>query len=517
LIFHHDALRMQFFKDENDKWAQINGSTNGNYYLFDEFTLPSDNEDLIKSSLIDHGSLLKSKLGFIKEPLIGVGLYHDKSMDGGFLLLCIHHLIIDLVSWRILFEDIENLLIQYRSGQKLHIQDKTDSYQYWMESQILHVEHGKVNGQSEYWQQQLKLPADLIPLINPNGCNNYGVSKSISFELTEFETSEVQRGMNGVNKIETNAFLLSAFSRALNLVFSNENTRILLEGHGRENSIESIDVSRTIGWFTSMYPFNLIHDEDNVYLALKTQNNLQQIVENGSGFGLLNYLSNETFYEFVKPQISFNYWGDFTIGEKENSKNQENRIFQLSNYEHGNDCHESLDLYADIDVSGRKKDGCIQMTIQFSPQRIDPIKIEELSQEFKRQIIALSEALIRFDKRIYYPNEFNYKNLSFDQLNELHHQIGPIDEILSLGPMQKGLYYHALQERDSCTYFVQISCELNGQLILDNFKSAFYELVNRHDALRTIFRNDIIEEPLQIIRKKCDVDFRFIDLSYLDD
>jgi non-ribosomal peptide synthase protein (TIGR01720 family) len=162
-----------------------------------------------------------------------------------------------------------------------------------------------------------------------------------------------------------------------------------LEGHGRENSIESIDVSRTIGWFTSMYPFNLQHNNDFVHLALITQNNLQQIIENGSGFGLLHYLSNESFNDFVKPQISFNYWGDFTIGDKVNSKNQENRQFKLSNFEHGNDCHEALDLYADIDVSGQKKDGCIQMTIQYSPLRIDPLKIQDLSQEFKRQIIAL--------------------------------------------------------------------------------------------------------------------------------
>lgn len=103
--------------------------------------------------------------------------------------------------------------------------------------------------------------------------------------------------------------------------------------------------------------------------------------------------------------------------------------------------------------------------------------------------------------------------MSFEQLKVLQDNYGPIEEIYKLGPMQQGLHYHAISEPNSYSYFVQISYELEGQLNLQSLKSAFIEIVKRHGVLRTVFRTDLKEEPLQIVLESQKVDFRHIDLS----
>jgi len=119
------------------------------------------------------------------------------------------------------------------------------------------------------------------------------VSKRLGFSLSKQETKLLQQGMNAKNKVETDAILLAALSRALKATFGVEKVRVLLEGHGREEYLEKTDISRTVGWFTSMYPFVLSSKQETIESVLLLQDSLAQVPDKGVGYGLLRYLSNE--------------------------------------------------------------------------------------------------------------------------------------------------------------------------------------------------------------------------------
>src|SRR5690606_9134865 len=98
---------------------------------------------------------------------------------------------------------------------------------------------------------------------------------------------------------------------ALETVFGLNKALIALEGHGRENIGTDIDVSRTIGWFTTVYPvlLDLQHHEDIIRQLVAVKEVLHRVPNKGIGYGILRYLSGKDYN--LQPQLSFNYLGDF--------------------------------------------------------------------------------------------------------------------------------------------------------------------------------------------------------------
>ena len=514
LIAHHDVLRMRYQKTDDGSWEQYNGGLQGDYYVFEEATLPSDtNNDKANKAIFfeQQGTDLKQRIGFRKGLLVGVGLYHDKEQNESHLLFSIHHMVIDLVSWRILFEDIEILLEQYRKGKKLSLPEKTDSYRYWMEQNVAYAEGHLLDRQRKYWEDKQIQPVENISVKNPNGSNSFRLSKRVGFTLSQQETALMQQGMNGANKVETNALLLSSLSRALKEVFDVSSVRVLLEGHGREEYLEKIDISRTVGWFTSMYPFVLDGKQESVESILLLQDALGQVPDKGVGYGLLRYVSKQLLPKMEDAQVTFNYLGDFTREEKDIIASQS--TFSYSEYGHGLDVHEDLERESELEVSGQSQNGCLQMSIQFSAARMDESKMQQLAQSYKAQLLTISQELSQYDKTLQLPGSFTYKGLTLEQIEELTKEYGTIEDVYRLSPMQQGLYYHAMSEPKSHAYFEQFGYGLKGDLDIAKLEQAYRTLIARHGVLRTVFRNDLAEEPLQVVLKEGIVDFRVEDLS----
>jgi NRPS condensation-like uncharacterized protein len=215
LIAHHDVLRMRYEQTEEGEWKQYNGGLQGDYYVLEEASLPISIKDKQNKEAFfaEQGNSLKQRIGFKEGPLFGVGLYHDRDSQESHLLLSIHHMVIDLVSWRIVFEDIDTLLNQYRTGKKLTLPEKTDSYRYWMARSQEYAQSHLLARQRQYWEQQQAANTDTIPVQDPKGKNTFDVSNRVGFVLSKDETTLVHQGMNAKNKVETNAILLAALSR----------------------------------------------------------------------------------------------------------------------------------------------------------------------------------------------------------------------------------------------------------------------------------------------------------------
>ncbi|MDQ1354076.1 MAG: hypothetical protein QG657_4385, partial [Acidobacteriota bacterium] len=385
---HHDALRMTYETDwENRKVIQIDHGANYPLSLEEyEINGPTDNLELLAEKM-------QASIDLGKGPLMKLGLFHLN--DGDRLLIVIHHLVIDGVSWRILFEDIETLYGQYRRGQKLVLPPKTDSFKLWSEKLSAFANSKTFLKEKTYWQkiesaEPLPLPKDFE--VHDNYIKDTG---SVSFTLEEAETERLLTKINKAFGTEINDILLTALGISIKRTFGQDLLAIALEGHGREEILEGIDISRTVGWFTGLFPVLMdISDAGDPGRQLKKiKETLRGIPNKGIGYGILKYLTheeNKKEIEFkLKPQISFNYLGQFDADVKQIAS------FEIAKEAAGNSQNPNNRREYLLDVSGITTNNRLAMTILFNKTHFTPETMVALAENFEsglRDLIAFCDS-----------------------------------------------------------------------------------------------------------------------------
>lgn len=316
LIKHHDALRLKFIK-EGTNWKQINdGINNKQVFSVEDFSeIPSDK---INFEIEKNISLLQTSFKQEEGTLIRVSLYKTNPENENRLLIIIHHLCVDGISWRVILEDIYNAYRQLSNGEKIKFQPKTTSFKEWSNLLTEYADSEKLISEKEYWLSIFETAIKPIPADNLSGKNENTVASldTISSELDEQYTQSLLKDVSKAYNTKINDILLTALSLAYEN-WSKENKLLInLEGHGREDLFETADLSRTVGWFTSIFPVVLkLTDKENTGSTIKSiKENLRQIPDNGIGFGVLKYLNkdkgtHDEFNSLPKPEILFNYLG----------------------------------------------------------------------------------------------------------------------------------------------------------------------------------------------------------------
>ncbi|MCP4219796.1 MAG: non-ribosomal peptide synthetase, partial [bacterium] len=190
-------------------------------------------------------------------PLVKLGLF--KTTVGDHLLIALHHLVVDGVSWRILLEDIRTCLKQANLGEPLILPGKTDSFKYWSEKlgQYAAGKFGKkLFEETEYWKTVEGTVVKPLTVDCEIGREKRKQKyyDSVTMNLDKTETANLLKKVNRAYSTEINDILLAALSLALMEWNQMEKILINLEGHGRESIIEDVDITNTVGWFTSQYP-----------------------------------------------------------------------------------------------------------------------------------------------------------------------------------------------------------------------------------------------------------------------
>jgi len=234
------------------------------------------------------------------------------------LLIVVHHLAIDGVSWRILLEDLHTAYTQLSQGKAVQLPPKTTSFQYWARRLAEHAQSEVVHEELPYWSaisRKEKLP---LPVDYPGGANTEASAHSVAVSLTKEETRALLQDVPPVYRTKINDVLLTALAQALAHWTGSRSFLIELEGHGREDVFDDVDLSRTVGWFTTVYPLllELEHAEAPGKSLKMVKEQLRQVPNRGFGYGLLRYLSDdEAVVDSLKavphPEVSFNYLGQF--------------------------------------------------------------------------------------------------------------------------------------------------------------------------------------------------------------
>ena len=511
LMEHHDALRMVFRMEEG-------GVVQENLGIGD-VTLEIDEQDLTdvadpKVRLSQIAAALQASFHPETGPLLKLGLY--RMNDGHRLLMVIHHLVTDGVSWRVLFEDLAQLLTQIEEGQPLTLPPKSDSFQTWARALDQYARQPRLLAELPYWRKvkNLSKEAFVLPRDFAAGSNLVKDIATQSFTLTKEETGALLTSAHNAFGTDTQDLLITALAMGLNRHWGARRLLLTLEGHGREEIVQDIDLSRTVGWFTSTYPVVVDVDggQDLAAHITHVKENLRAIPHRGAGYGILTHMTPKELLDEdlkVHPPIIFNYLGQF---DTDLSK----LPFAVAAENAGSERHPEGERRFDWNVSVMAAGGRLEYSIIYSAKQYKEETMRAVLAAIQLRLRDLMDVCLSKKERRFSPSDFTYKLLSQKQLDSLSRRY-QIKDIYRLSPTQQGMLYHALYDDHSTLYQGQISFRLRGTLEPELVKQSFQALFHRYDVLRTVYAHRELDQPLQLVLERQEADFSFIDLSSLEE
>ena len=332
LLEHHTALSLRFRRGEQGweqysiaEQAQQPGTlppvgTREIIRAVDVSTLSLAEQERV---LEEEATRAQASLHLTEGPLLRAVYFGMGEHQRSRLLLVIHHLVVDAVSWRILREDLHTACQQVLDGKQVRLPARTTSFPTWAGHLLAYAQSAEVRQQAEYWlhddqRDMLALPRDFFV---EQTVNTEASAQTVELSLTAAETDALLHEVAGAYHTEINELLLTALLLACAPWTGRRRLLVDMEGHGREAVIDGVDLSRTVGWFTTIFPvlLNLESvpgsvDVGNAIKAIKEQ--VRTIPQHGIGYGLLRYLHEDrtisTALASMPPaEISFNYLGQF--------------------------------------------------------------------------------------------------------------------------------------------------------------------------------------------------------------
>jgi amino acid adenylation domain-containing protein/non-ribosomal peptide synthase protein (TIGR01720 family) len=316
LISHHDALRMRFRKIGSE-WEQMTAPP-GEEMAFSPHDLSRMDDAGQWRSLERLATEAQASLNLAEGPLFRLVLFELGAHRGRRLLIIANHLVVDGVSFRVILEDLQTACNQLSGGAPVQFPPKTTSFQRWAQRLSEYARSSELLGEADYWLRQRSDDGGLPPVDHSRGKNIERFAKTVSASLTEQETQLLLQHAPSVYRAQINDILLSALTLTITNWTGRPSLLVDLEGHGREDVFDDVDVSRTVGWFTSIFPVRLdLGDADTPQAALRVvKEQLRRIPHRGFGYGILRYLcqKEELVTKLRSAQragIRFNYLGQF--------------------------------------------------------------------------------------------------------------------------------------------------------------------------------------------------------------
>ena len=430
----------------------------------------------------------------------------------GQLALVIHHLAVDGVSWRVLLEDFNIAWAQHRSGQPVALSATGTSFARWSRLLAEHAHHPDVVEQAKVWRRAAAAPP-VLPAAEPavDTFANAGLlSAELDVETTRMLLGEVPAAFHaGIHEI-----LLIAYGLAV-AEFSGSGASpvgIDVEGHGRQEELwADVDLSRTVGWFTTKYPVSLalrglswaqvVGGQAALGAVVKDAKEQLRALPDGLTYGLLRYLNADVDLEGHDPRIGFNYLGRLGAAATELSDDFW-RVSERSGAFAGASLALPLTLPHSVELNAGTADTVdgprIQANWTWAPSAVEQEDVGKLSRLWFDALAGIC-AHVRRGGGGLTPSDIAPTRLSQPEIDELCRQ-ERVADVLPLTPLQKGLLFHArtAHEAGDDVYAVQLDITVAGPLDADRLRDAVRGVVDRHPNLAARFREGY-DQPVQII------------------
>jgi non-ribosomal peptide synthase protein (TIGR01720 family) len=410
------------------EWQQVNSGLVENN-LFSYLDISKEAKSKQKNIIENKCSELQASHDLSSGQLLRCA-YLNLGKKSGRLFISIHHLAVDGVSWRTLMEDFQLAYKQLSQTGSVQLPAKTSSFQQWAKTLEHYAESEEIKAELPFWILQSKKAVPKIRPDFPDGQNLKKFVRHVSVTLSQGETKDLLQTLPTVYHTQINEILLTALAKSYERWSGYRSLRIDLEGHGREEIGKGIDVSRTIGWFTSIYPVHL--DLQNAVTpgeAIKTiKEQLRQVPKNGIGFGILRYLSQRPEIKSQlehcgDAEIIFNYLGQFDQFDLDDS------IFRAALEDKGIDHSLEQQRTNLIEINGGVTDNRLTMTFSFSTEVFRKESIQTFADYYLSELKALIAHCKSPEAGGYTSSDFKMAKLTQDKLDKVLSQLKKSDSL----------------------------------------------------------------------------------------
>ncbi|MCG6495240.1 amino acid adenylation domain-containing protein [Kitasatospora sp. A2-31] len=454
----------------------------------------------------------------------------------GQLLLMAHHLVVDGVSWRIIMPDLAAAHEAVRAGRKPDLEPVGTSFRAWAEGLVKEASSPSRVAEMEIWTGMLQgrdAPLCARPLDPRRDvvANAGGLVLSLPARVTGPLLTRVPAAFHaGVNDVLLTAFALALVDWRRRRGEDTASALIDLEGHGREELVPGADVSRTVGWFTSLFPVRLdpgvsADEWDQVWSggpmvgravkAVKEQ--LRALPDNGAGYGLLRHLNPETAEVLAglpTPQVGFNYLG--RLGSA--AASEEDADGDTTPLGGGADGDMPLPHALEMNAVAQESPEGVRLAANWTwPKELfAEDEVRDLAETWFRALEAIVTHTEQQGTGGYTPSDLSLVSLAQNEIDELEAQQPQLMDVLPLAPLQKGFLFHALYDQQaSDVYTVQLALDIEGELDREALRLAVATLFRRHTNLRASFRTQGNGDAVQVIPHTVELPWSDVDLRGL--
>ncbi|WP_369828426.1 amino acid adenylation domain-containing protein [Mycobacterium sp. E735] len=444
----------------------------------------------------------------------------------GQLALIIHHLAVDGVSWRILLEDLNIAWAQHHSGQPVALPVGGMSFARWSSLLAEHARRPDVAETADAWRQISSTPAPL-PSVRPD-IDTYvsagQLSVSLDADTTRLLLGEVPAAFHaGVQDI-----LLIAFGLAwAQFVGTGAPIGIDVEGHGRQEELgPHVDLSRTVGWFTTKYPVALqigglswgqvVAGEAELGALVKDAKEQLRALPDGLTYGLLRYLNPDVELDVSDPVIGFNYLG--RLGGAGDLSSELWRLDQDSLASAGAATAVPMPLPHTVELNAGTLDTAggplLQANWTWARSALDEAQVARLSELWFDALSGICSH-VRSGGGGLTPSDLAPARLTQRDIDELCQRY-PVADVLPLTPLQQGLLFHTGSEHGSDDlYAVQLDISVNGALDSHRLRDAVHTMIKRHPNVVAHFIEDF-GEPVQVLSAEPALSWHYVELDAED-
>ncbi|MFS2126825.1 amino acid adenylation domain-containing protein, partial [Pseudomonas sp. Pseusp97] len=380
LLAEHGSLRLSFARGADGLWrqryreaAEITGAL-----LWRRQAANTEEALLIanqaqRSLDLSEGRLLR-------------GVLTDMADGSQRLLLVIHHLAVDGVSWRILLEELQQRYAAQVSGEAAPRFERTSAYRAWAEGLHDYADSQLAQADLPYWLEQTDTAGLGEPQRdNPRGAERMAHLEQLFLRLDRQQTQRLLKVAPEAYRTQINDLLLTALGRTLCHWCESESVLIGLEGHGREDILDEVDHSRTLGWFTSLFPLRLTPGQGDYAQAIPAiRQQLRAVPDKGVGYGALRYLGDSALRRQLaaraEPRVTFNYLGQF------DQSFDDKALFVPLQEKPGDTYAASTPLNNWLEIVGQVYDGELTLRCMFSRRVFRPSRIEALLAQLRTEL-----------------------------------------------------------------------------------------------------------------------------------
>ncbi len=504
LLIHHDQLRAHYIKGKQ----YVRPETAENLFLVSEWNLEQQdiNEVLLKIENI--GDDLQSSLDIENGPLIKCAAINSPTFNGA--LLCIHHLLVDNVSWKIILEDLNSLYKGYLINSDVKLPQKTLSYKRWSTDIETYFQSSERVSELDYWKQVQK-GVDSSQLLNDDEKNlvDTGIKESelkIGKELTSNLIKKAKLAYN----LEVKDLLFASLFRTIQQIKGNTTVSLNMESHGRAEFLNNFTIDRTVGWFTTIYPVVLSGLGEDIRLdIIRTKEMLRRVPNHGIGYGIakkLNLLNKDS----AQPLVTLNYFGEQTDVAN-------NDYFYPVNISSGKQIDPKNMFGTPISINCEVINGQLEISTSYNSGVISPTFINDLECIFKEQLKdivshCLSKKVSEQTASDFNETEWEIKDFEYC-VKHLSKKREKLEMVYPLTPMQQGMLFHKMEDGQSSNYFLQTVFTWPEKLDTNSLVESLSLLTNKHNILKTSVIYKKVSVPRQIISEQRDLELNFLDLT----